>query len=205
MLRHRRNKHGLKLTKQQNAPPSLTIPPLPSWHEVLPPLPQEITLPPSPPPPQEKETTSVEDHFVFEHPFTGMFSGPTSCGKTFLVKRILQEHLIKPWPQRIIWIYRRWQPLYDDIRRTVWPPVEFIQGIPVDIDNDSYLDPSTRNLIVLDDVMASSSKDGRITELFTEGSHHRNLSVIAIDQNLYFSNAQHNAVTASTWFYLTIL
>jgi hypothetical protein len=36
--------------------------------------------------------------------------------------------------------------------------------------------------------MASSSKDGRITELFTEGSHHRNLSVIAINQNLYFSN-----------------
>lgn len=51
------------------------------------------------------------------------------------------------------------------MRRTVWPPVEFIQGIPVDIDNDSYLNPSTRNLIVLDDVMASSSKDGRITEL----------------------------------------
>lgn len=35
--------------------------------------------------------------------------------------------------------------------------------------------------------MASSSKDGRITELFTEGSHHRNLSVIAINQNLCFS------------------
>jgi hypothetical protein len=61
---------------------------------------------------------------------------------------------------------------------TVWPSVELIQGIPVDIDNDSYLNPSTRNLIVPDDVMASSSKDGRITELFTEGSHHRNLSVI---------------------------
>ena len=35
--------------------------------------------------------------------------------------------------------------------------------------------------------MASSSKDSRITKLFTEGSHHRNLSVIAINQNLYFS------------------
>jgi hypothetical protein len=43
-------------------------------------------------------------------------------------------------------------------------------------------------LIVPDDVMASSSKDGRITELFTEGSHHRNMSVIAINKNLYFSN-----------------
>jgi len=67
------------------------------------------------------------------------------------------------------------------------PPVEFTQGIPIDIDRDSYLNPSIRNLIVLDDVMASSSKDGKITELFTEGSHHRNLSVIAINQNLYFS------------------
>jgi len=56
MLRHRINKHGLKLTKQQNAPPTLTIPPLPPRHEVLPPLPQEMTPPPSPPspPPQAK-------------------------------------------------------------------------------------------------------------------------------------------------------
>ena len=35
--------------------------------------------------------------------------------------------------------------------------------------------------------MSLSSKDPRITELFTEGSHHRNLSVVAINQNLYYS------------------
>ena len=33
----------------------------------------------------------------------------------------------------------------------------------------------------------TSSKDPRINELFTEGSHHRNLSVIAINQNLYYN------------------
>ena len=35
--------------------------------------------------------------------------------------------------------------------------------------------------------MSTSSKDPQINELFTEGSHHRNLSVIAINQNLYYN------------------
>ena len=35
--------------------------------------------------------------------------------------------------------------------------------------------------------MSTASKDTSITELFTEGSHHRNLSVISINQNLYYS------------------
>lgn len=35
--------------------------------------------------------------------------------------------------------------------------------------------------------MSTASKDSRINELFAEGSHHRNLSVIAINQNLYYN------------------
>ena len=35
--------------------------------------------------------------------------------------------------------------------------------------------------------MSTASKDSRVNELFTEGSHHRNLSVIAINQNLYYN------------------
>jgi hypothetical protein len=29
-------------------------------------------------------------------------------------------------------------------------PVEFVQGIPIDLEKDSYIDPSVRNMIVLD-------------------------------------------------------
>ena len=36
--------------------------------------------------------------------------------------------------------------------------------------------------------MSTASKDPRINDLFTEGSHHRNLSVIVLSQNLYLSN-----------------
>lgn len=41
--------------------------------------------------------------------------------------------------------------------------------------------------MILDDLMSTAAKDSRINELFTEGSHHRNLSVMAINQNLYYN------------------
>ena len=65
------------------------------------------------------------------------------------------------------------------------PEIEFNKGIPDDIDNTDYLDVSQRNLIVLDDLMAQSGKDKRISDLFTKGSHHRNLSIIYIVQNIF--------------------
>ena len=37
----------------------------------------------------------------------------------------------------------------------------------------------------MDDLMAQSSKDKRIADLFTKGSHHRNLSIIYIVQNIF--------------------
>lgn len=109
--------------------------------------------------------------------------------KLWFVKNILQnvKNLCEPVAERIIWLYKRWQPMYDEIKTTVWPKVEFEQGIPLDIEKDSYLDPSVRNMIVLDDLMSTAAKDPRITDLFTEGSHHRNLSVVVLNQNLYFS------------------
>ena len=129
----------------------------------------------------------TENYFKLQHPFTMMISGPTSCGKTTLVKQILYNDVIQPKLQRIVWLYKRWQPLYDTIKSNVWPPVEFIQGLPIGLENDDFFDPNINNLLVLDDLASISGKDSRITDLFTEGSHHRNLSVMSINQNLFSS------------------
>lgn len=58
---------------------------------------------PSPPPSPQKE------NMVFLHPFTMMISGPTACGKTTMVKELLQYHSskIQPGIQRIVWLYKR--------------------------------------------------------------------------------------------------
>jgi hypothetical protein len=71
----------------------------------------------------------------------------------------------KSTPQRIIWCYGQWQPSYFDMMRTM-PGIEFNEGIPEDIDNGDYLDVSKRNLIIMDDLMAQSRKDKRISDLF---------------------------------------
>jgi len=90
-------------------------------------------------------------------------------------------------PQRVIWLYKRWQPLYDIIKYVVNTRVEFIKGIPIDLEEDRYLNPNVRSMIILDDLMHIACKDTRIMDLFTEGSHHRNISVIVINQNLYYN------------------
>ena len=56
----------------------------------------------------------------------------------------------------------------------------------MNLDSDDFLDLRIRNVIVLDDLMSTEAKDPRINDLFTEGSHHRNLSVIVLNQNMYF-------------------
>ena len=45
-----------------------------------------------------------------------------------------------------------------------------------------------RLLVILDDLM--SEADDRVTKLFTKGSHHRNISVMFIVQNLFGRNKE---------------
>ena len=57
--------------------------------------------------------------------------------------------------------------------------------IPPDQEHDSYFDVNKRNLNVFDDQMIDAGGDKRIVNLFTRGSHHRNLSLIYIMQTLF--------------------
>ena len=74
------------------------------------------------------------------------------------------QETIRPPPQRIIWCYGQWQPMYLEMIDTI-PGIEFYEGIPSEIDSRDFLDVK-RNLIVLDDLMAQSGGDKRIANLF---------------------------------------
>ena len=126
--------------------------------------------------------------FRFEHPFTSMIAGMTGSGITAWVRSLLQQasETIYPPPKRIVWCYSQWQPAYTEML-VAMRHIEFVKGIPTALEQDSYFDVNKRNLIVFDDQMIDASKDKRIVNLFTRGSHHRNLSMIYIDivQNLF--------------------
>ena len=129
----------------------------------------------------------TENGLMPRHPFTMMVAASTGGGKTWLVKNLLEnrQQWISPAPQRIIWIYGQWQPLYIEMQRII-PGIEFVKGIPANIEDEQFLNPAIRNLIVIDDLMSEASNAKRICDLFTKGSHHRNLSVICLVQNLYY-------------------
>ena len=78
--------------------------------------------------------------------------------------------------------------------------MEFVKGIPESLKNDSYLDVNIRNLIIIDDQMIEAEKDNRIVSLFTEGSHHRNLSVIYIVQNLFHQGKGKRSISLNSHY-----
>ena len=77
---------------------------------------------------------------------------------------------------------------------------ENLSSIPPALEDDSFFDVSKRNLIVLDDQMIDASKDKRIENLFTRGSHHRNLSVIYIVQNLFYQEKDSRSITLNSHY-----
>ena len=122
---------------------------------------------------KRSEECVLETHF--KQPFTSIVAGPTGCGKSSWIKELLNnQRKIIPRPEKIIWCYSEWQPLYEAI-----DDVEFFNGL-LDIDK---LDKTVQNLVIIDDLM--DEKDERLSRLFTKGSHHRNISVIYITQNIF--------------------
>jgi hypothetical protein len=132
-------------------PPSqeFTPPPPPSPQEFTPPPPSSLhphhfSLPPSQDLTLSKKSQDFEG-FKFIHPFTMIISGPTMSGKSTWIKKVLihSDQLISPVAERILWIYKRWQPLYDELKHWI-PSIVFIQGITVDIKSDTVINSRKR-------------------------------------------------------------
>ena len=79
----------------------------------------------------------------------------------------------------VLW---QWQHLYDSIRRKI-PKIEFVNGIPDHLNDQHCINVGKRNRLVFDDLMTNARFDQRIADLFTKGSHHRNISVVYLNQN----------------------
>ena len=118
----------------------------------------------------------------FTHPSTIQISGPTGCGKTRFVRHILEHRLIVPFPSRIIWVYGEWQEDYEAVR-ALYPHIEFVHGWREQLYDTIRADET--NLLVLDDQMCEASDSKTLARMFTKGSHHRNLTIIYLVQNVY--------------------
>jgi len=113
------------------------------------------------------------------HPFTAIVAGPTSCGKTRFVFRLIDNvgRMIDPPPSKIVYCYGEYQQLFCN-----YPRVVFHQGLP-DLNDFDGTEPT---LLIIDDLMQETNET--VVNLFTKGSHHRNVSVMYLAQNLFPKN-----------------
>ena len=138
-----------------------------------------------------------------QHPTTIMVSGPTGCGKTYFVVRLINSTLIQPPPQRMWWVYNFWQPLYEQLTGEItFVHASGAESASVVNRVLGEMKPEQRNLLVLDDQMSSLADSGELARLFTEGSHHLNLTVIYIVQNLFHHAKSQVTVSRNTHYFI---
>ena len=107
-----------------------------------------------------------ETDVSLKSPFTCVVAGPTGCGKTVFVRKLLASGLIFPRPRKVIWCYSEWQSAYKEIN------TKFVEG----------LTEEHCVLIIIDDLMDEFKK---MVDVFTKKSRHRNTSVMFVEQNVF--------------------
>jgi len=144
---------------------------------------------------------SSED-LKFKHPFTCIISGPTSSGKTVLMRRILEnwKDLISIQTEniRVLWCYGQMQDLYSEPVQNV--DLKYTRGKPSQQDIELF----KPEIIILDDLMEELKSDKDAGQLFTKGSHHKKISVFFIVQNLFLQGNQMRTISLNTQYFILL-
>ena len=134
------------------------------------------------------------EKFTFRNPATCLVAGPTGCGKTFLLLNILKEmEIFEQTPVKIIWCYNVYQEKFKEYKDVI----QFHEGI---YDIRSLDNIHGHKIIVLDDLMHKLNLE--IAEAFTVYSHHLNISVFFITQNIFHQSKHMRSVSLNTQYLL---
>ena len=136
----------------------------------------------------------------FKSPCTCVISGPSSSGKTSFLFKILEScnDLFHQKVNKIYYFYGVWQKLFEDCKIQ---NIEYLSDKPTQEFIKTIAD-GNHNLIVIDDLQMSALNDSFIADLFTRESHHRNLTVFLILQNLFHQGKYGRDISLNTHYFV---
>ncbi len=92
--------------------------------------------------------------------------------------------MFKEPPEKVLYCYAIYQPLYDRMEKEL-PFIELRRGLPNEDDLNELSSETRCNTVVLDDLMDSVTSSPDMERMFLSGMHHRRLTVLYINQNMY--------------------
>ena len=118
----------------------------------------------------------------FKAPTTLCLSGVTQSGKTTWLKKLIanKNQMFDPPPKKIKYCYGVWQEAFKDMKNLI-----FHKDLPTSDEIEDFADGS-HCLLILDDLMDSVAKSEEAQRLFVRGSHHKNITVVYITQNMFY-------------------
>lgn len=130
-------------------------------------------------------------------------TGSTCSGKTTWLFRLLRHKdvMFRNPPEKVLYCYGIYQPLYEEMEREL-SFVTFHSGIPTQTDLEALSDKHHCNLVILDDLSEIVSTSPEMESLFVKGMHHRHLSVIYLNQNLFSRGRHSRTINVNTHIYV---
>lgn len=122
------------------------------------------------------------ESFRFKCPSSILVVGPSSSGKTVFVERLLRERndLFERSSPSVCYCYGAWQDKFHGMKQK---GIRFNHGVPNSESIQKWFPKG--GIMILDDLMDEGGNDKSVMDLFTKHSHHRNVTVLYLCQDMF--------------------
>ena len=100
-------------------------------------------------------------------------------------------------PKKVLYCYGIYQLFYKKMEKEL-PFITFQQGLPSIVYLEALADEKMCNLVCMDDLMESATISSEMENLFVKGMHHRHLSIIFLNQNMYYQGKHSHTINLKT-------
>lgn len=126
-----------------------------------------------------------ETGFVFKNPNSILVVGPSNGGKTTFLSTLMLDNrdVFEVPPKKIVYCYGSWQPAFVELQKR---GIHFHEGVPTEDTLQTWFGKGSKgSVLILDDLMSDGGDDKTVLKIFTQHSHHMNLTTFYLCQDLF--------------------